>query len=1343
MTSADSDGALISWVMGKMAQALGKPPMRMIGVKIVTAGYQSKGLDDFKPHATQFGDIPDSLVADLYSKIKSTQESSTASTSANLTQGQEQVVVGGLQVRKKKPSADGSGSDGSKHVFNPQKRESVLGLDKLAAAKRAKEATERAASTGGLSQGTKRPRLYYEDDDDDDGNQGDRKGPVKASGSMGPPTMRPPKQRQYRGHRVETPSHGTGLDPDARERISQRSRDFTSKRHGIEVTSRSRDPSNSSRSSRWDRGTSSDRDIDSDISRDSESRHRSDRSDYRRDHSDYRRGRDRDRDRGRYRDSRRDDRGGSERDRGGYRGRERERERGYDRRDIRTPSRTGWDDGPRQGHSTWDDYTPVPSRGSSPDRVPRSVRGDPSATPAATPSHHYNSWSGKDRAGQSMATKGVTSTTSSSQPMTEEEKRAYEEEERLADRAWYDQEESGVIDSYHNPFESLGDDKLFEKKEAEMKKRQVKMTARQAQRNDDNNRWEENRMMTAGAVVRREVQTNFDNEDETRVHILVHDIKPPFLDGKKFVYTQQQDMVSTVRDPTSDMAVFARKGSHALKVFRETRDRKKGQWKFWETANTKIGKAIGAKPSTAEEEAAAAQEAAAKKEEEFDYKANSSFATHLNDQKAAAVSDFATSKTMAQQREFLPIFTIKDELMRVIRDNNIVVVVGETGSGKTTQLTQYLLEAGYGKEGLIGCTQPRRVAAVSVAKRVSEERGCALGDEVGYAIRFEDCTSEKTIVKYMTDGVLLRESLNDPDLNQYKCIVMDEAHERSLNTDVLFGILKKLQRERNDLKLIVTSATLDANKFADFFGGVPVFKIPGRTFGVDVMYSKQPCDDYVEASVKQILNIHLSFPRGDILVFMTGQEDIEATCAMAHERLQTLDDPPDLLILPIYSQLPSDLQAKIFEAAEGGVRKCIVATNIAETSLTVDGIRYVIDSGFCKMKTFNPRIGMDALQVTPVSQANANQRSGRAGRTEAGQAFRMYTERAYKNELLQNTVPEIQRTNLGNVVLLLKSLGVKDLLDFDFMDAPPQDNILNSMYQLWVLGALDNTGELTPLGRKMVEFPLDPPLSKMLCISEQYDCTADVLTICAMLSVPTVFFRPKDRAEESDAMREKFFVPESDHLTLLNTYIQWKNNGMSSRWASEHFLHAKAMQKVREIRAQLLDILKMQRMKVISCGTDWDVIRKVICSAYFHNSARLKGIGEYVNMRTGMPCHLHPTSALYGLGYTADYLTYHELVMTTKEYMQCVTAVDGAWLAEMGPMFFSIKELNSTRHQGRKEQKSKVRDMEAEMREAVEKREAEAKAREEERRRRDAARAGAIVTPGHASVRKTPRRFGL
>lgn len=649
---------------------------------------------------------------------------------------------------------------------------------------------------------------------------------------------------------------------------------------------------------------------------------------------------------------------------------------------------------------------------------------------------------------------------------------------------------------------------------------------------------------------------------------------------------------------------------------------------------------------------------------------------------------------------------------------------------------------------MIGCTQPRRVAAMSVAKRVSEEFGCELGQEVGYAIRFEDLTCEKTVIKYMTDGVLLRESLREPDLDQYSAIIMDEAHERSLHTDVLFGILKQIVSRRRDIKLIVTSATLNAEKFSSFFGNVPIFRIPGRTFHVEKYYSKVSVEDYVDAAVKQALTIHLSHPSGDILIFMTGQEDIEATCEVIAERIATLDNAAPLLLLPMYSQLPADLQAKIFESSKDNIRKCIVSTNIAETSLTVDGIKYVIDCGYCKLKVYNPKIGMDALQLTPESQANANQRAGRAGRTGPGFCYRLFTERQYVAELLANQIPEIQRTNLGNVLLLLKSLGVDNLLAFDFMDPPPQENIINSMYQLWVLGALDNLGMLTELGRGMVEFPLDPPLAKMLIFAEKLSCSAEIAIIVSMLSVPGIFFRPKDREDESDAIREKFFVPESDHLTLLNVYLQWKQQKYSSSWCTEHFIHAKAMKKAREVHAQLVDIMKQQHVQHLTCHGKWDMVRKAICSSYFYNSARIKGIGEYVNMLTGIPSSLHPSSALFGLGYTPDFVTYHELIMTAKEYMSCVTAVEGEWLAELGPMFFTIKESYKTRLLQKKQQQLETNEIELQTNKLMDLQ--KSKQITINNSRKISATPQVICTPGlipkssqSSTLRKTPLRIGI
>ncbi|KAF3788484.1 Pre-mRNA-splicing factor ATP-dependent RNA helicase [Nymphaea thermarum] len=958
--------------------------------------------------------------------------------------------------------------------------------------------------------------------------------------------------------------------------------------------------------------------------------------------------------------------------------------------------------------------------------------------------------------------------------------------ERDADRAWYDREESGAMFDAESSAFILDDETSF-RKEREMPKKLIrkdgtKMTLAQSKKlsqlTADNAQWEDRQLLRSGAVRGTEVQTEFEDEDERKVILLVHDTKPPFLDGR-IVFTKQAEPVLPLKDPTSDMAIISRKGSALVRTVHEKQSMNKSRQRFWELAGSKLGDILGVE-KTAEQ--IDADTAAVGEEGEVDFKEGAKFASHIKD-KDEAVSDFAKSKSITEQRQYLPIYSVRDELLQVVafvteeilhlylgvflvasndfysryvqqevvRENQVIVVVGETGSGKTTQLTQYLHEGGYTTNGVIGCTQPRRVAAMSVAKRVSEEMETKLGDKVGYAIRFEDVTGPHTVIKYMTDGVLLRETLKDSDLDKYRVIIMDEAHERSLSTDVLFGILKKVVARRRDFKLIVTSATLNAQKFSNFFGSVPIFHIPGRTFPVNILYSKTPCEDYVEAAVKQAMTVHITCPPGDILIFMTGQDEIEATCYELAERMEQLSSnakkaAPKLSILPIYSQLPSDLQAKIFHKAEDGTRKCVVATNIAETSLTVDGILYVIDTGYGKMKVYNPRMGMDALQVFPVSRAAADQRAGRAGRTGPGTCYRLYTETAYQNEMLPNPVPEIQRTNLGNVVLLLKSLKIENLLDFDFMDPPPQENILNSMYQLWVLGALSNTGKLTDLGLKMVEFPLDPPLAKMLLKGDELECINEVLTIVSMLSVPSVFFRPKDRAEESDAAREKFFVPESDHLTLLNVYQQWKANDYRGDWCNDHFLHVKGLRKAREVRSQLLDILKTLKVPLTSCGPDWDVVRKAICSAYFHNAARLKGIGEYVNCRSGMPCHLHPSSALYGLGYTPDYVVYHELILTTKEYMQCVTAVEPQWLAELGPMFFSVKESDTSMLEHKKKQKEEKTSMEEEMEELrrmqLEK-EKEDTEREKEKRAKYQQKVSMPGTKQSSTYLRPPKRLGL
>ncbi|KAH0630392.1 hypothetical protein JD844_013388 [Phrynosoma platyrhinos] len=594
--------------------------------------------------------------------------------------------------------------------------------------------------------------------------------------------------------------------------------------------------------------------------------------------------------------------------------------------------------------------------------------------------------------------------------------------------------------------------------------------------------------------------------------------------------------------------------------------------------------------------------------------------------------------SIQEVRRSLPIFPYREDLLAAIAEHQILIIEGETGSGKTTQIPQYLFEEGYTEKGMkIGCTQPRRVAAMSVAARVSQEMGVKLGNEVGYSIRFEDCTSERTVLNV---------------------IIIDEAHERTLHTDILFGLIKDIARFRPELKVLIASATLDTERFSTFFDDAPIFRIPGRRFPVDIFYTKAPEADYLEACVVSVLQIHVTQPRGDILVFLTGQEEIEACCEMLQDRCRRLGSKiAELLVLPIYANLPSDMQAKIFEPTPPGARKVVVATNIAETSLTIDGIIYVIDPGFCKQKSYNARTGMESLIVTPCSRASANQRAGRAGRVAAGKCFRLYTAWAYKNEMEETTVPEIQRTNLGNVVLLLKSLGINDLIHFDFMDPPPHETLVLALEQLYALGALNHLGELT----------------KMILASEQYKCSEQILTIAAMLSVNNaIFYRPKDKVVHADNARMNFFLPGGDHLVLLNVYSQWVESGYSMQWCYENFIQFRSMRRARDVREQLEGLMERIEVDITSSEGDYIPVRKAITAGFFYHTARLTRSG-YKTVKHQQTVFVHPNSCLFEE--QPRWLIYHELVFTTKEFMRQVIEIDSTWLLEVAPHYYKAKEL--------------------------------------------------------------------
>ncbi|KAI8654846.1 Pre-mRNA-splicing factor ATP-dependent RNA helicase-like protein cdc28 [Fusarium keratoplasticum] len=651
----------------------------------------------------------------------------------------------------------------------------------------------------------------------------------------------------------------------------------------------------------------------------------------------------------------------------------------------------------------------------------------------------------------------------------------------------------------------------------------------------------------------------------------------------------------------------------------------------------------------------------------------------------AAQIDAAEKKalTIQETRKSLPIYQYRDEFLAALEQYQVLVIVGETGSGKTTQLPQYLHEAGYTKNGMkVGCTQPRRVAAMSVAARVADEVGVKVGNEVGYTIRFEDCTSDKTILKYMTDGMLLREFMTEPDLGGYSALMIDEAHERTVHTDILLALVKDLSRERPDLKLLISSATMNAEKFAQYFDDAPIFNIPGRRYPVDIYYTPAPEANYLAAAITTTFQIHTTQGKGDILIFLTGQDEIEAAEQEIAETAKKLGSRiKELVICPIYANLPSELQSKIFEPTPEGARKVVLATNIAETSLTIDGIVYVIDPGYVKENVYNPATGMSNLVVVPCSRASANQRSGRAGRVGPGKCFRLYTKFAYMNEMDESTTPEIQRTNLNGVVLQLKSLGINELLEFEFMDPPPTEALIGALNQLFALQALNHRGELTKLGRQMAEFPTDPMLAKAVLAADKEGCVEEVLSIVSMLGeASALFFRPKDKKIHADSARNRFTVKDGgDHITLLNVWNQWVDSDFSPVWSKENFLQQRSLTRARDVRDQLAKLCERVEVAPSTCGaSNLRPIKRAITAGFFPNAARLQKSGDsYRTVKNNTTVWIHPSSVLMAIDPPEKMVVYFELVQTTKEYMRSVMPIEPRWLSELAPHFHKKKDIEA------------------------------------------------------------------
>uniref|UniRef100_A0A7N6B8K7 RNA helicase n=1 Tax=Anabas testudineus TaxID=64144 RepID=A0A7N6B8K7_ANATE len=649
------------------------------------------------------------------------------------------------------------------------------------------------------------------------------------------------------------------------------------------------------------------------------------------------------------------------------------------------------------------------------------------------------------------------------------------------------------------------------------------------------------------------------------------------------------------------------------------------------------------------------------------------------------------------ESKHLPIYQHKHNLIQAVKNSTFLVVTGETGSGKTTQLPQYLHEAGFCKKGNIGITQPRRVAAITVAQRVAQEMQCTLGREVGYQVRFDDCTSQDTVVKYMTDGCLLREILADPGLSQYSVVILDEVHERSLNTDILLGLLKKLfsspakasKGRSRPLKVVVMSATLETDKLSAFLGNCPVFTIPGRTFPVTCMFGTAvgPKDTestgYVKEVVKMALDVHSSemFRACDLLF-----EKAEAIDYRYDVQDQTVEG---LLILPLYGSMPTDQQRQIFQPPPPGIRKCVVATNIAATSLTINGIKYIIDSGFVKQLNHNSRVGMDILEVVPISKSEAQQRAGRAGRTSAGKCFRIYTKEFWEKCMPEYTVPEIQRTSLTAVVLTLKCLGIHDVIRFPYLDSPEERFILEALKQLFQFDAIDRRGRVTQLGELMVEFPLHPGLTRAVLKAASLSCQDMLLPVAAMLSVENIFIRPghPDKQKEADKIHRALAAKSggmNDFATLLTVFQLCKSSDRPSEWCRQNWIHWRALKSAFSVETQLREILLRLQQRDFPVetfdGNKGELFRQCLCTGYFTNVAR-RSVGKVFCTMDGhgSMVQIHPSSSLFDQEAELNWVIFHDVLVTSRVYIRTVCPIRYDWVKDLLPKLHEVDvyELSS------------------------------------------------------------------